>query len=210
MISSSKKTCQNKVMLPPRRLVLASTSAYRRELLARLGVPFECADPAVDETARAGEAPGPTAQRLAAAKAHAVRARFGDALIIGADQVAFCGDVRLEKPRTHDHALRQLTVVSGKLATFETAVALLDAQSGRTQTRLVSTRVQFRPLSAARIEAYLRREQPYDCAGSAKVEGLGIALIARIESDDPTALIGLPLIALAEMLGAAGMPVLPA
>jgi septum formation protein len=103
-----------------------------------------------------------------------------------------------------------LTVVSGKLATFETAVALLDAQSGRTQTRLVSTRVQFRPLSAARIEAYLRREQPYDCAGSAKVEGLGIALIARIESDDPTALIGLPLIALAEMLGAAGMPVLPA
>ena len=210
MISSSKKTCQNKVMLLPRRLVLASTSRYRRELLARLGLSFECADPNVEETAAAAEAPAQTAQRLAAAKAAAVRARYDDALIIGADQVAFCGELRLDKPRTHANAVRQLTATSGKVATFDTAVALLDARGGQAQTRVVRTRVHFRPLSAAQIEAYLRREQPYDCAGSAKAEGLGIALIARIEADDPTALIGLPLVALTEMLAAAGAPVLPA
>jgi septum formation protein len=139
-----------------------------------------------------------------------VQAQYDDALIIGADQVAFCGELRLDKPRTHANAVRQLTAVSGKVATFDTAVALLDAQGGRAQARVVRTQVHFRRLSAARIEAYLRREQPYDCAGSAKAEGLGIALIARIEADDPTALIGLPLVALTEMLAAAGAPVLPA
>jgi septum formation protein len=210
MISSPKKTCQNKVMLPSRRLVLASTSPYRRELLTRLGVAFEFADPAVAEDVRAGESPAQTAERLAHAKAAAVRARYDDALIVGADQVACCGDLRLDKPRTHDNAVRQLAAVSGKLATFDTAVVLLDARSGRAQSRVVRTRVRFRPLSAERIDAYLRREQPYDCAGSARAEGLGIALIARIESDDPTALIGLPLVALTEMLADAGAPVLPA
>jgi len=210
MISSTKKTCQNKVMLEPRRLVLASTSRYRRELLARLGLPFECADPGVDEALRAGESPAQAAHRLATAKAEAVARQFPQALVIGADQVAFCGEARLDKPRTHENAVRQLAAVSGKLATFETAVALLDARTGRTQARVVSTQVRFRTLSAEAIEDYLRREQPYDCAGSAKAEGLGIALLARIDSHDPSALIGLPLIALTEMLAAAGMPVLPA
>lgn len=210
MISSRKKTCQNKVMLPSRRVVLASTSRYRRELLGRLGLPFECADPGIEESALAGESPAQTATRLARAKAAAVRARFGDALIIGADQVAFCDGLRLDKPRTHENAARQLAALSGKVATFDTAVALLDAQRGREQSRVVRTRVHFRRLSAARIETYLRREQPYDCAGSAKAEGLGIVLIARIDAEDPTALIGLPLMALTEMLEAAGMPALPA
>lgn len=209
MISSSKKMCQNKVMLAAKSLVLASTSRYRRELLARLGIPFECADPGIDESPRDGEAAARTAERLAIAKAGAVAARFPGALVVGADQVAFCGASRLDKPLTHENALRQLAQVSGKTATFETAVALWEGASGRVQTRVVSTRVHFRPLSAATIENYLQREKPYDCAGSAKAEGLGIALIARIESDDPTALIGLPLVALTEMLAGAGRPVLP-
>jgi len=210
MISSRKKTCQNKVMPVPTPLVLASTSPYRRELLSRLGLPFECSDPGVAESARPGETPAQCAARLARAKAGAVAARIPGALVIGADQVAQCGDLRLDKPLTHENAVRQLSAVSGKVATFETAVALWDAASGRVATRVVPTRVHFRPLGAAAIEAYLRREQPYDCAGSAKAEGLGIALIARIESDDPTALIGLPLIALTELLRDAGLPVLPA
>jgi len=210
MISSPKKTCQNKVMPEPTRLVLASTSRYRRELLSRLGLPFECSDPEVPESARAGETPAECADRLARAKAGAVAARIRDALVIGADQVAFCGNSRLDKPLNHENAVHQLSAVSGKVATFETAVALCNASAGRVASRVVTTRVHFRALSPAAIEAYLRREQPYDCAGSAKAEGLGIALIARIESDDPTALIGLPLVALTEMLADAGLPVLPA
>ncbi len=210
MISSRKKTCQNKVMPAPRRLVLASTSRYRRELLERLALAFECCAPGVDETALEGEAPARTAERLAAAKARAAAVPYPDALVIGADQVAHCGALRLDKPLTHENAVRQLTHVSGKRATFETAVALLDARTGTIQSRTVPTVVQFRPLSRAAIEAYLLREQPYDCAGSAKAEGLGIALIARIDAEDPTALIGLPLIALTEMLAAAGLPVLNA
>lgn len=210
MISSPKKPCQNKVMPEPRRLVLASTSRYRRELLARLGLPFECVDPGVAEEARANEAPAETAGRLALAKAAATASRFPQALVIGADQVAHCGELRLDKPGNHERAVRQLTAVSGKIVSFETAVALLDARTGDAQARVVGTRVHFRSLTPAAIEAYLRRDRPYDCAGSAKAESLGIALIARIDSDDPTALIGLPLIALSEMLGAAGMPVLAA
>jgi septum formation protein len=190
-------------------LVLASTSRYRRELLARLGLPFDCVDPGIDESPAPGEAAAQTALRLAIAKAGAVAPRLTDTLVIGADQVAFCGGSRLDKPRTHENAVRQLTLVSGKVATFETAVALRDARSGRVQARVVSTRVHFRSLSAPLIEAYLQREKPYDCAGSAKAEGLGIALIARIESDDPSALIGLPLITLTELLAAAGLSVLP-
>jgi len=189
-------------------LVLASTSAYRKALLQRLGLPFTCVDPRVDETAHAGEAPADTARRLAAAKARAVAALRPDAWIVGADQVASCGALRLDKPGTHANAVRQLTAASGKAVRFDTAVALLDARSGALLDRVVPSVVRFRALAPAQIEDYLRREQPYDCAGSAKAEGLGIALIAGIDSDDPTALIGLPLIALSELLARSGMPVL--
>jgi septum formation protein len=193
-----------------RRLVLASTSRYRRELLLRLGLPFECWSPGVDETLLEREPAARAAERLAAAKARAGAHQFPDALIIGADQVAHCGTLRLDKPVTHENAVRQLTAVSGRRATFETAVALLDTATGTLQSRVVPTQVHFRPLSAAAIESYLIREQPYDCAGSAKAEGLGIALIARIDSEDPTALVGLPLIALSELLALAGLPALDA
>jgi septum formation protein len=155
-----------------------------------------------------GELPARAAERLSAAKARAVADRFPDALIIGSDQVAYCGELRLDKPLTHENAVRQLAAVSGQRATFDTAVALLDAKTDALQARVVPTEVQFRTLSPATIERYLRREQPYDCAGSAKAEGLGIALIARIDSPDPTALLGLPLIALTDLLASAGLPVL--
>ena len=195
-------------MLEPRPLVLASTSRYRKELMARLGLPFECADPALEERALAGEAPAATALRLAEAKARAVAARFPRALIVGSDQVASCDGAILDKPGTHANAVRQLATMSGRTASFDTAVALCDAGSGATRAVRVPCRVHFRLLNATQIEDYLRREQPYDCAGSANSEGLGIALIARIECDDPTALIGLPLIALTGLLQQAGMPVL--
>ena len=191
-----------------RRLVLASTSRYRRGLLERLGVPFECADPQMGESAQPGEAPAATARRLAEAKARAVAIRFPDALIIGSDQVASCEGVRLDKPGTHENAVRQLKLVSGKTATFDTAVALLDAMTGSMESRVVPCGVRFRPLEDAQIERYLRLEQPYDCAGSAKAEGLGIALIARMETEDPTSLIGLPLIELSALLRNAGLDVL--
>jgi septum formation protein len=195
-------------MPSPRRLVLASTSRYRRALLERLGLPFECADPRVDETPHPGEGAAAIAQRLAEAKARAVAGRFPDALIIGADQVASCEDRTLDKPGSHDNAVLQLALLSGKTAVFDTAVAVLDAQSNLLLSRVVICRVTFRTLDADRIERYLRREQPYDCAGSAKAEGLGIALIERIETDDPTSLIGLPLIAVSELLRDAGCDVL--
>ncbi|MGD9953150.1 MAG: Maf family nucleotide pyrophosphatase [Burkholderiales bacterium] len=197
-------------MPEPRRLVLASTSRYRKALLERLGLPFECANPEVDETVTSRESPADTARRLAEAKARAVAARFPDAIIIGADQVASCDGARLDKPGDFGNAMRQLLAVSGRRARFDTALALLDARNGALQSRVVAVGVRFRELSRARIEDYLRREQPYDCAGSAKAEGLGIALIAAIDSSDPTALIGLPLIALCEMLEHAGMPALRA
>jgi septum formation protein len=177
-------------------------------LLERLGLAFECADPQADESSPSGEAPAAAALRLAEAKARAVASRFPQALIIGSDQVASCAGMRLDKPGNHENALRQLTAMSGKTAQFDTAVAVLDAVSGRLLSRLVDCRVTFRVLSAEQIERYLRLEQPYDCAGSAKAEGLGIALIERIETDDPTSLIGLPLIALTGLLDQAGVPVL--
>lgn len=194
-------------MPQPRRLVLASTSRYRRELLERLGLAFETASPQFDETPLSREAPASTALRLAVGKARSLAARFPDALIIGADQVASCEGERLDKPGEHATAVRQLRKVSGKEARFDTAVALLDAASGAVQSRVVPCKVRFRALDDRRIESYLRREQPYDCAGSAKAEGLGIALIAGIETEDPTSLIGLPLIALTGMLEQAGLPV---
>ena len=195
-------------MAQPRRLVLASTSAYRKALLERLALAFVVAAPQVDERPLAGEAPADTALRLAALKAQSVRATHRDALIIGSDQVATSAGRVLGKPGDHASAARQLRSLSAKSADFHTAVALLDAANGRVQTEVVPCRVHFRPLDDVRIENYLRREQPFDCAGSAKAEGLGIALIARIETDDPTSLIGLPLIALSAMLERAGLPVI--
>ncbi|HVC10672.1 MAG TPA: Maf family nucleotide pyrophosphatase [Burkholderiales bacterium] len=191
-----------------RQLVLASTSRYRRALLERLGLPFECAGPEIDESPLQAEAPADTALRLAQRKARAVAARFPDALIIGSDQVASCGAARLDKPGDHANALRQLELLSGRTARFDTALSLLDSRNAALRSRIVSCEVTFRVLSRAQIEAYLRREQPYDCAGSAKSEGLGIALIARIATEDPTSLVGLPLIALTELLAEAGLPVL--
>jgi len=160
------------------RLVLASTSAYRRSLLERLGIAFSVADPGVDETRRPGEAPESLARRLAEAKALAVAERFPAALIIGCDQVAHCDGEIFGKPGTHANAVRQLRALSGRAALFHTAVCVHDAMDGSTEVRVVPCRVSFRVLDDATIERYLRKEQPYDCAGSAKSEGLGIALIA--------------------------------
>lgn len=190
------------------QLVLASTSKYRRELLARLGLPFEVASPHVDETALPDEAPQDTARRLAEAKARAVAARFPQAIVIGSDQVAVLEDMPLGKPGDHATALRQLKAIRGKEVVFHTALCLYNAASGQADTRIVPYCVRFRDYSDAQIERYLQREQPYDCAGSARCEGLGIALIAEMRGDDPNALIGLPLIALTEMLAAQGVSVL--
>jgi len=191
----------------PPRLVLASTSAYRRELLERLHHPFEVAAPDVDETPLPAEAPARTAERLARMKAEAVAPRFRDALIIGSDQVADLDGEPLGKPGNRESARRQLTRMSGRTVVFHTALALLNAASGNCQTRVVPCAVTLRPLSPESIERYLDREQPYHCAGSAKVEGLGIALMARLEGEDPNALIGLPLIALVDMLAAEGVSI---
>ena len=190
-----------------RRIVLASASAYRRGLLERLGLPFESAAPQVDESPVHGESTAQTALRLAVLKARAIAPRYPDAIVIGSDQVASCDGVRVGKPGNHANAVKQLELMSGRVALFETALAVLDAATGEVRSRLVPCRVTFRALARATIETYLEREQPYDCAGSAKAEGLGIALIARIETDDPTSLIGLPLIALTELLAAAGVSV---
>ena len=188
-----------------RKLVLASTSPYRRSLLERLKLPFEVASPTCDETPLANESPQDTASRLAVLKAKSLA--YPDALVIGSDQVAFSRGKRLDKPGDHATATRQLRALSGKSAEFHTAVALLDTKTGKLQQQVVPCVVTFRVLDDRTIESYLRREQPYDCAGSAKAEGLGIALIARIDTEDPTSLIGLPLIALSEMLARAGLPV---
>lgn len=171
-------------------------------------MPFECANPQIDEVPRGDEAPAATAARLAEAKARAVAIRYPDALVIGSDQVASCGGERLDKPGNHENAVRQLALVSGRTALFDTAVAVLDTKSGALRARVVPCRVTFRPLDVARIERYLQLEKPYDCAGSAKAEGLGISLIARIDTEDPTSLIGLPLIALGELLRESGFDVL--
>jgi len=187
------------------RLVLASTSPYRRELLLRLGIPFETCAPDTDEAPLPGETPDATALRLAEAKARAVAGRFPDALIIGSDQVAYCGERIYGKPHTHDNAVRQLHEMSGRTVTFQTGLCLFNARSGHSQVRGVPTRITFRQLDNATIERYLHREKPYNCAGSAKSEGLGIALIARFDGEDPNALIGLPLIALCEMLANEGV-----
>ena len=194
--------------MPP--LILASTSRYRRELLQRLRLPFDVMAPSVDETAHAGEAPAALAQRLALAKAQAVAQRHPDAVVIGSDQVAELDGDAIGKPGTHERAVAQLRAMRGRSVVFQTAVAVVRASTGYVGTALAPVTVRFRPLDDAEIEHYLRTEQPYDCAGSAKCETLGIALLDAIESDDPTALVGLPLIRTSALLRAAGIdPLLP-
>lgn len=190
------------------RLVLASTSPYRRALLDRLGLPFVVASPGVNETPSPGEAPDALAMRLARAKAAAVAGSHPDSLIIGSDQVALLDGEILGKPGNHANAVAQLRRLSGRTARFLTALCVHDSTSGRSLSRLVPYEVTFRPMGEQTIENYLRREQPYDCAASAKAEALGIALIARMSGDDPNALIGLPLIALIDLLGEHGFTVL--
>ena len=195
---------------PPlkRPLVLGSTSRYRRELLERLNLPFDVTAPEVDETPLPGEAPRSLALRLALAKARAVAQLHPDAVVIGSDQVADLAGEPLGKPGHHERAVAQLRQMRGQTVVFQTAVAVVCAATGFEQIDLAPVEVKFRDLSDAEIERYLRAEQPYDCAGSAKSEGLGIALLDAIHSDDPTALIGLPLIRTCRMLRAAGL-VLP-
>lgn len=182
------------------QLVLASTSPFRRELLSRLGLSFETADPATDEAALDGETPAATALRLSEAKARAVAARYPEALIIGSDQVACLDGQVFGKPGNHENAVRQLKTMRGRTVNFFTGLCLLNAKTGKAHLRGVPTLVTFRDLSDAEIENYLYKEQPYNCAGSAKSEGLGIALIAKMQGEDPNALIGLPLIALCDLL----------
>ena len=190
-----------------RPLILASTSPYRRELLQRLGLAFDTDAPGVDEAPLTREPPEATALRLARLKAAAVAARHPAALVIGSDQVAVLDGSALGKPLTHAAAVRQLQLASGKSMLFHTAVCVHDAASGDAAAEIVTVRVRFRRLSADQIERYLEREKPYDCAGSAKVEGLGISLLESVDSDDPTALIGLPLIRLVTLLARAGVGV---
>lgn len=182
------------------KLVLASTSAYRRELLQRFGLPFEVARPDIDESPLPGETPQATAERLAVEKARAVAGQFEDALIIGSDQVAHMGDTRFGKPGTVERAVAQLQSMSGRTVVFHTALAVLSTRSGRVQLDAVPTEVRFRSLSSDEIVRYVNKELPLDCAGSAKSEGLGITLLDALAGDDPNALVGLPLIALARML----------
>lgn len=191
-----------------RTVVLGSTSPYRRELLGRLGIAFEVAAPGVDETALADESPAALAARLALAKARAVARRFPGAVVIGSDQVAELDGEALGKPGNHANATAQLRRMRGRSVLFHTALAVVCQETGFQQEDVAVVRVRFRHLSDAEIEAYLVAEQPYDCAGSAKSEGLGIALLDAIESDDPTALVGLPLIRTCRMLRAAGVPLL--
>ena len=194
--------------MPSTQLVLASTSPFRKELLARLGLPFETANPATDETAVAGENPENTALRLSEAKARAVVADYPNALIIGSDQVAVLDGRIYGKPGSHAAAVAQLQILRGQRVDFYTGLCLLNAQTGHAHVRGVPTLVTFRKLSDSDIESYLRREQPYNCAGSAKSEGLGIAIIAKMETEDPTALVGLPLITLCDFFSKEGINVL--
>ncbi|MCA7976551.1 Maf-like protein [Burkholderia cepacia] len=193
----------------PPRLILASSSRYRRALLERLGIPFDVVSPDLDETPRDGETPAATALRLAGAKARAVAATIDapdGVLVIGSDQVATFDGLQIGKPGTHERALAQLVSMQGREVEFHSALCLYDSRTGEAQVEDVVTRVRFRSLPEAELDAYLRAETPYDVAGSAKSEGLGIALLDAIDSNDPTALVGLPLIALTRMLRAADYP----
>jgi len=189
-----------------RTLILGSTSPYRRELLERLRLPFEVQRPEVDETPLDGETPVALAQRLALAKAHAVAQRFPQAIVIGSDQVADLHGEPLGKPGNHPNAVAQLQRMRGQTVVFQTAVAVICQATGFAQCELAQVKVVFRRFSDASLQNYLLAEQPYDCAGSAKSEGLGIVLLERIDNQDPTALVGLPLLLTCRLLRAAGMP----
>jgi septum formation protein len=190
------------------KLILASTSPYRRELLNRLGLAFDVANPQTDETPLPGETPEPLSLRLSEAKARAVANLYPDALIIGSDQVATVDGKIFGKPGNHQNAVEQLRELSGKTVNFFTGLCLLNAQTGKADVRGIPTLVTFRQLTDSEIENYLRREPAYNCAGSAKSEGLGIALLSSMRGDDPNALVGLPLIALCDMLRQQGMAVI--
>jgi septum formation protein len=189
-------------------IVLASTSRYRRELLERLRFPFQVEAPDVEETGLPSETPRETALRLARNKAAAVFARFPGAIVIGSDQTVDAGGAPFGKPMSHDVALGQLQLLQGRSAIFHTALAVIGPSADSVQLDCVPTTVKFKSLAKEKLELYLRADQPYDCAGAAKIESLGIALIESVESNDPTALIGLPLIRLTSMLAAAGFDVL--
>ncbi|MFZ1852753.1 MAG: Maf family nucleotide pyrophosphatase [Nitrosomonas sp.] len=182
------------------KIILASSSIYRKELLQRLQIPFETLSPCIDETPLPGELAKDTALRLAELKARAIAKIYPQALIIGSDQVALLGNTHLGKPMNHDNAVMQLRSMRGREVTFYTALCLLNGATNRRQSKLIPYQIKFRQLSDQQIENYLMREQPYHCAGSAKSEGLGIALIESMHGEDPSALIGLPLIALVDML----------
>jgi len=192
----------------PPILVLASTSPFRNSMLKRLHLPFETFAPEVDESRLAGETPLALVRRLARLKAQAAAPHYPHALIIGSDQIAVIGDQVLGKPGNHDQAVAQLSLASGQQVDFLTGLCLHDSRNGTDQVDMVKFSVHFRTLSTAQIEKYLRQDQPYNCAGSFKSEGLGIALLTHMDGSDPTAVIGLPLIRLVEMLAVAGMPVL--
>jgi septum formation protein len=189
------------------RLILGSSSVYRQELLGRLRIPFDVCSPQIDETPLPQEKADMTAVRLAEAKSRAAAAGFSNAIVIGADQVAVLEGIQMGKPLNHSNAVKQLQAARGKEVMFHTALCLFNSRNGNIQTRLVPSRVRFRNLSDRQIENYLDKEQPYHCAGSAKAEGLGIALLESIQSDDPTALIGLPLMALVDMLSKEGIEI---
>jgi septum formation protein len=191
-----------------RPLILGSTSTYRRELLSRLRIPFECVPPEVDETPLANETPRDLALRLALAKANAVAALRPEAVVIGSDQVADLNGEPLGKPGNFERATKQLNAMRGQTVIFQTALAVVCQSTGFEQVDISAVRVVFRDLTDEEITAYLLAEEPYDCAGSAKSEGLGIVLLERIDSDDPTALVGLPLIRTAKMIAAAGIKIL--
>lgn len=191
------------------RIVLASRSPYRRALLRQIRLEHDAEPADLDESALQGEAPADTARRLAGEKARTIAGRHPDALVIGSDQVCALGGTRtFGKPGSHEAAVKQLTEMSGRSVLFHTAVCLINARTGTERYASVPTEVQYRTLSRTTIEAYLNGDRPYDCAGSAKIECLGIALVERVTSDDPTALIGLPLIALVSLLAAEGVRVL--
>jgi MAF protein len=194
--------------VPKPSLVLASTSPFRRELLERLHIPFETTSPKTDETRQANESAEDLVKRLAEAKASAVAEDHPNSLIIGSDQVAVLGEDILGKPGNHENAIKQLKAASGKQVNFYTGLCLLNSANHNSQVEVVTFSVTFRELTDEQIEAYLRKEQPYNCAGSFKSEGLGIALFQRLEGDDPNALIGLPLIRLIDMLQREGVEVL--
>ncbi|MDH5633773.1 MAG: Maf family nucleotide pyrophosphatase [Gammaproteobacteria bacterium] len=181
-------------------LILASSSPYRKELLERLGIPFKCISPDIDESAKPGETPQQLVQRLSIEKAQAIAKGQGNALVIGSDQVAVHGNDIVGKPRDHAHAVEQLRQASGETITLYTGLALINSKTGHIQSEVVPYSVVFRELSDTTIENYLHKEQPYNCAGSLKSEGLGIALLERFIGDDPSTLIGLPLIRLVKML----------